>query len=54
MDRYCLTDAQWAKIEPLCLGKATDPGRTGGMNDCFSWPCCGSRARVASAVINSR
>ena len=30
MDRYCLTDAQWAKIEPLCLGKVTDPGRTGG------------------------
>jgi transposase len=30
MDRYCLTNAQWAKIEPLCLGKVTDPGRTGG------------------------
>ena len=30
MDRYCLADAQWAKIEPLCLGKAADPGRTGG------------------------
>jgi len=30
MDRLCLTDAQWAKMEPHCLGKATDPGRTGG------------------------
>jgi transposase len=24
-----LTDAQWALVEPHCLGKATDPGRTG-------------------------
>jgi transposase len=30
MDRFVLTDAQWAKMGPLCLGKATDPGRTGG------------------------
>ena len=30
MDRFVLTDAQWLKMEPLCLGKATDPGRTGG------------------------
>ena len=30
MNRFVLTNAQWAKIEPLCLGKATDPGRTGG------------------------
>ena len=29
MIRLCLTDAQWKKIEPHCLGKATDPGRTG-------------------------
>lgn len=29
MDRFILTDAQWAKMEPHCLGKATDPGRTG-------------------------
>ena len=29
MDRLCLTDAQWAKMEPHCLGKASDPGRTG-------------------------
>jgi transposase len=32
MDRFSLTDAQWEKMEPFCLGKPTDPGRTGG--DC--------------------
>lgn len=32
MVRFCLNDVQWAKIEPHCLGKPTDPGRTGG--DC--------------------
>ena len=30
MDRRCLTDAQWAKMQPHCRGKVTDPGRTGG------------------------
>ena len=35
MDRYVLTDAQWAKIEPHCLGKAADPGRTGRNNRLF-------------------
>ncbi len=30
MDRFSLTDAQWAKMEPFCLRKPTDPGRTGG------------------------
>ena len=30
MDRMSLTDAQWAKMQPHCLGKVTDPGRTGG------------------------
>lgn len=29
MNRLCLTDAQWARMEPHCLGKATDPGRSG-------------------------
>lgn len=24
-----LTNAQWATIEPFCLGKATNPGQTG-------------------------
>ena len=30
MDRHSLTDTQWDRIEPLCLGKKSDPGRTGG------------------------
>ncbi len=35
MDRFILTDAQWKKMEPVCLGKPTDPGRTGGNNRLF-------------------
>ena len=35
MHRFVLTDAQWAKIEPLCLGKPSDPGRSGGDNRLF-------------------
>ncbi len=35
MDRYGLTDAQWAKMEPHCLGKPTDPGRSGRNNRLF-------------------
>jgi transposase len=35
MDRYVLTDAQWAKMEPHCLGKPTDPGRSGSNNRRF-------------------
>ena len=30
MDRRSLTDTQWAKMQPHCRGKVTDPGRTGG------------------------
>ena len=30
VDRYVITDRQWAMIEPQCLGKKSDPGRTGG------------------------
>src|SRR5256885_4870500 len=33
MDRFVLTDAQWAK--PLCLGKRGDPGRSGEDNRRF-------------------
>mgnify|MGYP001163497261 FL=1 len=29
-DRFVLSDRQWSLIEPYCLGKKTDPGRTGG------------------------
>lgn len=35
MDRRSLTDAQWARMQPLCRGKATDPGRTGGDSRLF-------------------
>jgi len=35
MNRYVLTDAQWARMEPHCLGKASDPGRSGGDNRLF-------------------
>ncbi len=35
MDRYVLTDAQWAKMEPHCLGKSSDPGRSGADNRGF-------------------
>ncbi|MGP1397855.1 MAG: IS5 family transposase [Inquilinaceae bacterium] len=35
MERFVLTDAQWAKMEPHCLGKPTDPGRSGVDNRRF-------------------
>ena len=35
MDRLVLSDAQWAKMEPLCLGKPGDPGRSGKNNRLF-------------------
>src|SRR6187397_3322665 len=35
MDRFVLTDAEWAKMEPLCLGKPGDPGRSGKDNRQF-------------------
>ena len=35
MDRFILTDAQWEKMRCFCLGKPTDPGRTGGDNRLF-------------------
>jgi hypothetical protein len=35
MERFVLTDAQWAKMEPLCLGEASDPGRSGKDNRLF-------------------
>jgi len=35
MDRYVLTDAQWARMEPHCRGKKSDPGRSGADNRRF-------------------
>ena len=29
-ERFVITDRQWRLIEPHCLGKKRDPGRTGG------------------------
>ena len=29
-ERFVITDRQWTLMEPHCLGKKTDPGRTGG------------------------
>jgi len=29
-ERFIVTDRQWTLIEPHCLGKKRDPGRTGG------------------------
>ena len=35
MGRCVLTDAQWARMAPHCLGKPGDPGRSGGDNRLF-------------------
>jgi len=35
MDRFVLTDAQGAKMEPHCRGKKSDPGRSGTDNRRF-------------------
>ena len=35
MIRTVVTNAQWRKMEPHCLGKASDPGRTGSDNRMF-------------------
>jgi transposase len=35
MERLVLTDAQWAKMAPHCLGKPSDPGRSGRDNRLF-------------------
>jgi transposase len=35
MTRLCLTDRQWLLIEPYCLGKKSDPGRSGTDNRMF-------------------
>jgi transposase len=33
--RWVLTERQWAQMEPHCLGKASDPGRSGTNNRLF-------------------
>jgi transposase len=34
-DRFVISDAQWALMEPHCYGKKRDPGRTGGDSRLF-------------------
>ncbi len=51
MVRLILTDAQWAQVSPFCLGKKTDPVRTGGDGRMFLEAVLGqSLARPASRV----
>jgi hypothetical protein len=53
MDRFSLMDAQWKKMRLFCLGKATDPGRTGG--DARLNPTSFAAAiYLGAAIINSR
>lgn len=33
--RFVLTDRQWSLMEPVCLGKKSDPGRSGTDNRLF-------------------
>ena len=35
MERLSLSDAQWDRMEPFCLGKPSDPGRSGSDNRMF-------------------
>ncbi|WP_206752298.1 transposase [Acetobacter fallax] len=35
MERFVLTDAQWAQMEPHCPGKPGNPGRSGRNNRLF-------------------
>lgn len=35
MNRFVLRDDQWDKMAPHCLGKPSDPGRSGGNNRLF-------------------
>jgi hypothetical protein len=50
MHRFVLTDAQWAKMEPPCLSKPTDPGRGGSDNCMFLEAACGSPAPVRGGI----
>ena len=51
MDRYILTDAQWAKMEPFCLGKVTDRGRSGKDNRLFLKQSYGLPVQAVHGVI---
>lgn len=49
MERFVLIDAQWAKMEPHCLGKPTNPGRSA--TGCFWRRCFGLCGRVVPGAI---
>lgn len=44
MNRFSLTDAQWPKMQPFCLGKASNPGRTAAdarlFTEAVPWVAC--------------
>jgi len=48
-ERFVITDHQWALMEPHCLGKETDPGRTG-----FWRRCSGLRGPAVHGVTFRR
>lgn len=50
-DRFVITDRMWELMEPHCLGKPTDPGRTGGDCRLFMEGFCGLRARIVLGGI---
>ncbi|WP_352664336.1 transposase [Mesorhizobium sp. M0621] len=45
MERFVLTDAQWTKMEPHCLGKPIDPVEVAAITAASSRLCFGSCAR---------
>src|SRR5215213_3193474 len=51
MERLILTDAQWAKMEPCCLGKPGNPRHSGKTIACLSRRCCGLFAPAVRGVI---
>ena len=54
MDRFCLTDAQWAAMEPYCLGKPTDPAARAATIGCFWKECFGLPEPAALGAICRR
>lgn len=51
MDRFSLTDAQWAKMQQFCLGKPTDLDGQVATADCSRKLSYGSREQAALGVI---
>ena len=53
--RWVLTDKQWAKMEPHCLGKPSDPGRSSSDNRRFVeavlWIARSASMRIMAAPL---